>query len=105
MGLEMQWLPGFYWKERDGQRNMFVGGSLLSFEVAILLWEELAMPPCLMWQWQILHKAYVRASGGEATKPLGTISSQIAYCHYVGSLKAQPPEREEMRKPKYIWGR
>ncbi|WP_208990165.1 hypothetical protein [Pseudovibrio brasiliensis] len=100
----MQWLPGFYWKERDGQRNMFVGGSLLSFEVAILLWEELAMPPCLMWQWQILHKAYVRASGGEATKALGTISSQIAYCHYVGSLKAQPPEREEMRKPKYVWG-
>lgn len=63
----MQWQPGFYWKEKEGKRNTFVGASMQSYEVAILLWEELAMPPALMWQWQILHEALVRASGGEAT--------------------------------------
>ncbi|SFK97902.1 hypothetical protein SAMN04488518_11325 [Pseudovibrio ascidiaceicola] len=100
----MQWLPGFYWKEKEGKRNTFVGASMQSYEVAILLWEELAMPPAFMWQWQILHKALVKASGGEATKALGTIAAQIAYSHYVGALTAHAPEREEMKKLKYIWG-
>ncbi|WP_057465000.1 hypothetical protein [Pseudovibrio sp. POLY-S9] len=100
----MQWLPGFYWKEKDGKRNTFIGGSFQSLEVAILLWEELAMPPSLMWQWQILHEALVRASGGEATKALGTIASQIAYSRYVGALMAKVSEGEKVGKLKYIWG-
>lgn len=99
----MQWLPGFYWKEMEGKNNVFLGGSLLSFQVAILLWEEFAVPPALMWQWQVLHEGIVRASGGEATRALGTMASQNAYSRYIGALPTHNSQSSRPRKLRYIW--
>lgn len=99
----MQWQPGFYWKEMEGYAQTYLGGSMRSKEVAILLWEEHAAPPALMWQWQILHEGFVKASGGEATKALGTIAAQTAYSTYIGNLYAYDPEATPAKTLKYIW--
>lgn len=99
----MQWQPGFYWKEMEGCSDTYLGGSMRSKEVAILLWEEHALPPAIMWQWQVLHKGHVKAQGGEATKALGTIAAQSGYSSYLGHLTAYVPETSSQKRRKYIW--
>ncbi len=99
----MNWEPGFHWKEMEGKANAFLGASMRSKEVAIVLWEDHVVPPAVMWQWQVLHKSQIRASGGEATQALGTIAAQKAYSRYVGSLKSDVPDTPPPRALKYIW--
>ncbi|KZL24239.1 hypothetical protein [Pseudovibrio sp. Ad37] len=99
----MGWQPGFVWKEVTGKANTFLGASMRSKEVAIMLWQEPAAPPALSWQWQVLHMGEKKASGGEASRALGVISSQQAYSRYVGTLTDFHLKSAAPRKLRYIW--
>ncbi|WP_153039826.1 hypothetical protein [Pseudovibrio sp. Ad37] len=99
----MQWQPGFVWKEVTGKANAFLGASMRSKEVVIMLWQEAKAPPALSWQWQVLHMGEWKASGGEASQALGVISSQQAYLSYVGTLTAFQVKPTTSRRLKYIW--